>query len=330
MKGKTAVICSILTSAMAGCAPSSDAGRGYPTADLSNGIINARVAIDTGNMQNYYRATRFDWSGIIYSLEFKGHSYFGEWVDKVDPYIHDSICGPVEEFAQIGYEAAPVGGEFLKIGVGTLKKTENAPYAFRQLYQIVNPGKWECSHTKNSVSYKHTLNSEIASYEYSKQIELVPGKPVMKIRHALKNTGKTPIETTVYDHNFFMLDNQRAGKPISVKFAFEPKDPEAVLFNAEKYTSLKGNTLSFTEDFKPGDLALYRGLKGLDKVENYDFRLENSNTGAAVRFTCDRPLMKTTFWSCYMTYCAEPFIKISVAPGETFDWTISYEFYTVK
>lgn len=327
MKGKTIVALSILSSALAGCAPQSEAGRGFPSADLSNGAIKARVAIDTANRQNYYRATRFDWSGIVYSLEYKGHSYFGEWVDKVDPNINDSICGPVEEFAQIGYEAAPVGGEFLKIGVGALKKTDSEPYAFAKSYPIVNTGKWECSHNANSVSYKQTLESKIASYEYCKKIELVPNSPAMKISHSLKNTGKTPIETTVYNHNFFMLDNERAGKAISIKFAYEPKDPAAVLHKAEKYTSLKGNTLTYTQDFGPSDLALYRWLNGHDKVENYDFRLENSKTGAAVRIRSDKPLMKFTFWSCYKTYCVEPFTKISVAPGDTFEWSITYDFY---
>ena len=46
----------------------------------------------------YYRATRFDWSGVISSVDYKGHSYFGQWFEKYDPKIHDAIMGPVEEF----------------------------------------------------------------------------------------------------------------------------------------------------------------------------------------------------------------------------------------
>ena len=35
--------------------------------------------------QGYYRATRFDWSGQIASLESQGHNYFGQWFEKYDP-----------------------------------------------------------------------------------------------------------------------------------------------------------------------------------------------------------------------------------------------------
>ena len=31
-------------------------------------------------------------------LEYKGHSYFGQWFPRYDPKLHDSITGPVEEY----------------------------------------------------------------------------------------------------------------------------------------------------------------------------------------------------------------------------------------
>ena len=46
----------------------------------------------------YYRGTRFDWSGVIGCLEYKSHTYFGVWFPRYDPYLHDAITGPVEEF----------------------------------------------------------------------------------------------------------------------------------------------------------------------------------------------------------------------------------------
>jgi hypothetical protein len=46
----------------------------------------------------YYKASRFDWSGQVPCLTYKGHSYFGEWFAKYDPMIHDAITGPVEDW----------------------------------------------------------------------------------------------------------------------------------------------------------------------------------------------------------------------------------------
>ena len=61
----------------------------------------------------YYRGTRFDWSGAISSLTHKGHEYFGEWQKSSDPYLHDRITGPVNEFRTngkgLGYDEAPAG-----------------------------------------------------------------------------------------------------------------------------------------------------------------------------------------------------------------------------
>src|SRR5919206_893566 len=64
-----------------------------PQADIGNGEIRAKLYLPDAE-HGYYRATRFDWSGVIASLEYKGHNYFGKWFEKYDPKIHDAILGP--------------------------------------------------------------------------------------------------------------------------------------------------------------------------------------------------------------------------------------------
>jgi len=41
------------------------------------------------------------------------------------------------------------------------------------------------------------------------------------LEHTLKNTGRKAITTSVYDHNFFMLDDQPTGPDFVVKFPFD-------------------------------------------------------------------------------------------------------------
>src|SRR5690606_19236900 len=92
-----------------------------PETDISNGLVTAKVYLPDPE-KGYYRGTRFDWSGVVASLEYKSHSYFGKWFEKYDPEIHDAITGPVEAFDPIGFEEAQPGEAFLKIGIGFLKK----------------------------------------------------------------------------------------------------------------------------------------------------------------------------------------------------------------
>src|SRR5216684_6586507 len=92
----------------------------YPKSEISNGLIHAELMLPD-RQNGSYRGTRFDWSGIISSLQFGGHEYFGRWYERHDPRIHDAITGPVEEFllnnSALGYEAAKPGGVFVRIGV---------------------------------------------------------------------------------------------------------------------------------------------------------------------------------------------------------------------
>ncbi|HVN82228.1 MAG TPA: hypothetical protein VMW38_24805, partial [Terriglobia bacterium] len=43
----------------------------FPQADISNGVIRADFFLPDPD-HGYYRGTRFDWSGVISSLKYKG------------------------------------------------------------------------------------------------------------------------------------------------------------------------------------------------------------------------------------------------------------------
>src|SRR5262245_27191873 len=82
----------------------------YPQAVISNGQIRATVYLPDAQ-KGVYRSTRFDWSGVIASLEYKGHRYYGPWFTKSDPPVRDfkydgadivtgaqsTMMGPAEE-----------------------------------------------------------------------------------------------------------------------------------------------------------------------------------------------------------------------------------------
>jgi len=173
-----------------------------PQVEISNGVVSAKMYLpDVDN--GYYRATRFDWSGIMPYLEHDGHTYFGKWFKEYDAKAHESVMGPAEVFSPIGYKEAKVGEQFLKIGIGTLVKPEESKYRSFKLYEISNYGKWEVSKKSNEVVFRHLLNTQNYGYTYEKQISLPNGKSEMVISHKFTNTGKKTIKTQVFNHNFF-------------------------------------------------------------------------------------------------------------------------------
>src|ERR1700722_1510425 len=100
----------------------------FPQADISNGIVTARIYLPDAE-KGYYRSTRFDWSGVMPQLECQGHSYFGQWFPRYDPTINDAIMGPVESFWPLGYDRAGAGGSFVVIGVGKISRPDTAAYS---------------------------------------------------------------------------------------------------------------------------------------------------------------------------------------------------------
>ena len=192
-----------------------------PQVEISDKTIHAKIYLPDAH-QGYYQATRFDWSGIVASLEANGHSYFGKWFDRYDPKINDAITGPVEEFQALGYNESKPGETFVKIGVGSLRKPNEPAYRQFGTYEIADPGRWTIRKGPSWIEFTQQLSDPDGySYIYRERLSLAGDKLILE--HHLKNIGKKTIETSVYEHDFYMLDSQPSGPETTVKFAFTPR-----------------------------------------------------------------------------------------------------------
>lgn len=298
-----------------------------PKAEVSNGFITAELYLPDAE-NGYYRATRFDWSGIIPYLEFDGHSYFGKWFDTYDPLVHESVMGPVEEFGQLGYEEAGIGESFLKIGVGMLVKPEESRYNKFKTYKISDHGSWKVKSKTNEVLFHHRLNSSNYSYSYEKRICLPEGEPKLVLSHKFTNTGEKSIDTQVYNHNFFMIDLSNIGPDYVIKLPFEIQ-AEGRLKGIGRYAEIDKNNIRFIKRLPEGDQVYIQEINGFDtNAGTYSINIENRSTRAGVKIHSNRPLTKLSFWSISTTICPEPFIRVKADPGETFEWETTYTFYT--
>jgi len=303
-----------------------------PQTEITNGLIHATIYLpDTKN--GYYQGVRFDWSGNMASLEYRGHNYFGKWFNKYSPRIHDVIMGPVEDFTPLDYPETKKGGSFIKIGVGALYKQDDNPYEFSRYYELLNPGKWSVKKNSDRVLFIHDLVDKVYSYHYEKTVQLIKDKPELVLMHTLRNTGSHTIETSVYDHNFFVIDKHPTGPGLVVSFPFKLKydknGPGMIAIG--ELAEIQDNQISFLRTIGNGEESECPDIEGFDNTsKDYEIRIENRITGAGVKITCDQPLFKLAFWSCPTTLCPEPYIKIKVEPGKEFTWTIRYEFYTLN
>jgi hypothetical protein len=293
----------------------------YPKSTISNGAVTAEFMLPDAE-NGSYRGTRFDWSGIISSLTYKGHQYVGQWYPKHDPKIHDAITGPVEEFlsddAGLGYSDAKPGGLFVRIGVGAVRKPDEKAYRRFETYDIVDRGDRTVNHGKDWIQFTHKLYAAGYGYEYGKRIRLE--KAGFVIEHTLKNTGTKPIDTLVYNHNFFVIDKEVVGPDMAIRFAWTPK-PDKPFQNGGE---IVGQEIRYTKELQTGE-TVSADLSGFGP---FDFRIENKKALAGVRITGDQPLTKLYFWSIRTVACPEPYIHISVAPKASFKWSIRYLLYT--
>ncbi|MBO9636926.1 MAG: hypothetical protein J7576_02045 [Siphonobacter aquaeclarae] len=315
----------VLFGGMAASCLSASAQDFFPETTLDNGQIKARFYLPDAE-KGYYRAARFDWSGVIADLTYGGHTYFGKWFEKYDPHLHDAISGPVEEFTPIGYETAQPGETFLKIGVGMLRKKDQSAYRFFAPFENTNGGTWTTKVHRNRIVFVHELSdSQGYGYRYEKTVRLRKNKLILS--HRLKNTGTKPLETTVYDHNFLVLDGQITGPDTRVTFPFR-LEPEASTTPRGLGTlaQLDGNQWTYLRPLVKGE-STHSYLSGFGKsAADYHIRAENRQIGVEIRG--NKPLVRLVYWSIPTVFSPEPYIAVRANPGKTDTWTLEYTFFT--
>ena len=316
-----------------------------PKAEIANGQIRVKVYLpDAAN--GFYRSTRFDWSGVVYSLEYKGHNYYGPWFQKIDPKVYDfgydasgvvsppftAMVGPGEEYLTagraLGYDEAKPGGTFIKIGIGVLHKTDDSRYDHSKAYDVVDGGKWKVQKGRDYIQFTQELTDPTTQYgyEYQKTLRLTKGAPQMVLEHRLKNTGSRPIETSMYNHNFLVLDRQPPGPDFTITVPFQM---EARRAPDEKLGEVRSNQILYRKTLENED-RMSTTVSGFGATaKDYDIRVENRKVGAGVRITGDRPLSNLSLWSIRTVLAIEPYITMTIAPGAEFSWKITYDYYTL-
>jgi hypothetical protein len=293
---------------------------------LKNDAVTLTILVPDAK-NGYYRGSRFDWHGIVSKAEHAGHTLFNEWKTPHDPNGHDDVGGTAEEFGMFtppGYDAASPGGSFLKIGIGILQRPDKEKYEFWKNYKVLDTGRVTTKSGPHSVTFHQDISFGEYAYSYTKTVELDTAKPLFTIRRELENTGKKPIQTNHYCHDFLSFDNKPVGPDYKLTFAVEPKPRPQADFNTVAH--LRGTELSFSGPLDKG--TIYMELDGFAaNREGAKVTAQDVKTGFGVRITGDVPVREWHVWGIKTTLCPEPFVDVKLDPGETKKWSTTYELF---
>jgi len=300
-------------------------GPAYPQVTISNGTI-AAVVLLPDPQKGYYRGTRFDWSGMVAQVRYKGHTFYGEWRLPHNPVGHDDVTGLSEEFGMeqpVGYAEAKPGQPFAKIGIGLIEREDEPSYGFWKPYKLLKPGAWKVSRGPTWVRFEQSLSGPDGyAYLYRKTVALANTGPQLKITRYLKNTGSKPITTDHYCHNFTNIDGTPVGPAyaITLPFSGEPIQPP------QGPIRIDGRTVSMTAELGDNDSAMLM-LKGQGATARDNAaEIRNLATGAAVAYNGTLPVFKVNVWAARTAICPEPFVRLSLKPGEAASWSTTYTF----
>jgi hypothetical protein len=313
-----------------------------PAAEIANRPLRVKLYLPDAHA-GFYRGTRFDWSGVVGSLQFAGHEFYPPWFQRtgdVHDFIYDgadivagpctAITGPVEEFTAngkpLGFDDARPGGTFIKIGVGVLRRPDDKPYDPYRLYPIVDGGKWTVTRQAGAVEFRQEVSNPATGhgYDYRKTVSLTGDQAQMVLAHSLRNTGRRSISSSVYNHNFLYLDRQPPGPGLVLTVPFPiqadpPLDPAIA--------EVRGNQLLLKKTLT-GEDRVYTRISGFGPdAKDYDVRVESRDAGVGVRITADRPLSRVALWAIRAPHSIEPFIALNVEPGAEFTWRLQYDYY---
>jgi hypothetical protein len=272
------------------------------------------------------RANRFDRAGIVaYARIARGQTYFGPLIepDQHNPLKHDHIAGTAGEFgisSPAGYEHAQPGQPFCKVGVGLLQRVDDSNYSFHQgNYPVVDRGHWQIDQTDRSIVMTHSLDAHGWAYQYQTTIALMPERPGFTITRKLTNTGRRPIVTDYYNHNFTILDDQ----PLSSEHTIALAPPHQVAPDRQipDWVTFDGTTIGFAQ-VKPGR-SLWLPLDPRpDDATPWSATFAHGPT-KLILHTRPRP-RRVVVYAQLPYFSVEPFIDIDLKPGNSMTCSATY------
>lgn len=281
-------------------------------------LKNSRLEILMETPGEGYRGSRYDWSSFITGIILDGKYNFAGVESKIAGKGSGGkgLCGEFCMYDPPGYEEAPVGGYFLKLGVGLVRKAADQVYSFSEPLEYL-PIPWNMLvKTDQAVfSCRQELLNGFA-YELKKKISLQTN--AMTIDYELHNTGERAIVTSEYNHNYLCMNDAPTGKDYSLSINFDP------VFNRRTPHILYKNRLFSFQDQIPREFFCEDIHSCIGKLGAW--RLTNKSLGLSVSEVLSAPIRKFALFGKSHTICPELFVDINLPAGKSFSWQRKWNF----
>ena len=283
-------------------------------------LQNEHLSIQMDLPEEGYQSARFDWTGKIKQVTFRGMPITGR--ELTDPGQPDQGWGLFNEFGMeqpIGFDEMEEGEWFHKIGVGLLQK-EATVYDFKKAYSI-RPAQFEIHPEKEKITL--ICRSELhGGYAYllKKMIRLRSNGFILS--YELTNTGDKSIRTHEYVHNFMAIAEDAINKRyrLTLPFSIRPElfgetvNPEYLVDIGEHQINFHG---------QPREPFFFSNLSGGESV-SAQWTLENVQRQISISETGSFPCSAINLWGHGQVISPELFHEINLARGKTTRWSRAY------
>ena len=284
-----------------------------------------KVAIDLP-LENY-KGSRFDWSGKISSIRFKDLplTTVEDTIPKDVDFLGRGLYNEFGITSPVGFEEAPVGGWFHKIGVGLLKK-EHKQYLFHRKH-VIRPANFDITYKNQKIII--ICKSELVNgYSYILKKEISISENSFTINYFLHNTGEKKIITDEYVHNFMAINNALIGKDYTLKFPFQI---DSTLFdetvNSENKVEIGLDNVTFNKT--PKKQFFFSNLTGGKELQA-EWILTNLKANVGIKEFGSFKTDKINLWGWKHVISPELFFKISVDPKETVEWSRKFDVFKIN
>ncbi|MFW6366748.1 MAG: hypothetical protein ACOC2H_09795 [Spirochaetota bacterium] len=283
---------------------------------LQNGLLELTLDLPGEN----YTSSRFDWTGKISDVRYDGIRITtcetGDY-----SLVKDKGRGFYNEFGidrTPGFSEAPMGGLYHKIGVGKLVKDEEEYDFFRS--HTIRPVSM--THESDDESVRLTCSGDDAqsfAYILTKTIRLK--EDGFTIQYRLENSGSKTIETSEYCHNFLAVNDEPMGPDYELRFDFDLNTNLAETVNPDGAVRPGDRTITFEKG--TDSQFFFSSLCPPDGVPA-GWTLVNSKHGLVISEEGSFATRKINLWGWKHVISPELFYDITLAPGDTGEWSRTY------
>ena len=276
-------------------------------------LANAELTVDLLDpaAEQTRLGPRFCWGGFVWQVHDRqiGPLLTGPEWPAVDPLPHNGQGLP-ESFRHSTTTGEPLlwdGATGLAPGAGALGRDTTGAII------VTAPCVWQVDLQPDRAVFRAEQTVGSWSYKLERTIEL-RGRQLISCSR-LTNRGTTPLKLEWFAHPFFALQSDGLLRVTLPEGTQLPANPGYLLIGRE--------------------LTLRRAFVGVDDGHLVHLGLPGGQYFAvtvshpklsSVRFATDFVPFKCVLWANGNTLSLEPFLALNLAPGESREWTLTYDF----